>query len=112
MAGAESRKENRAADGRSKSRNSPAEMVMPLRDVPGTIYIVERLAGRGGNGRGGEQEGKPRRRWPVEIAKQPGRDGDAAARLARHDGERLRHPDDHGIGQVEGREIAPHAPRP
>src|SRR2546423_15186982 len=37
MAGVESRKEKRAADGRSMSRNKAAEIVIPLRDVPGTM---------------------------------------------------------------------------
>ena len=37
MAGVESRNEKRAAASRSKLRNKPAEMVMPLREVPGTI---------------------------------------------------------------------------
>ena len=36
MAGVDSRKEKRAADSRVRLRNRPAEMVMPLREVPGT----------------------------------------------------------------------------
>ena len=36
IAGVESRNEKRAADSRVILRNSPAEMVTPLRDVPGT----------------------------------------------------------------------------
>ena len=54
------------------------------------VHVVERLAGRGGNGRGGKQERKARRRFARHIAEQPRRDGDAAARRARHDGQRLR----------------------
>ena len=37
MMGVESRNENRAAVGRSRLRNKPAEMVMPLRETPGMM---------------------------------------------------------------------------
>ena len=36
IAGVESRNENRAADSRVRLRNRPAEIVMPLREQPGT----------------------------------------------------------------------------
>ena len=37
IAGVESRNENRPAEYRSKPRKSPAVIVTPLREVPGTI---------------------------------------------------------------------------
>src|SRR5438876_1920559 len=55
--------------------------------------MMQGAGGGAGDGGGGQQKRESRRRGPVDVAEQGHRDGDAAARGSRHDGQRLRHAD-------------------